>query len=140
MEEIIKGALNALISQGGGYVISALLIVVVWAMDKKHSKAILGCDERYEKSQEAVKLQYEKRLEHVSELTNALNRSSSVLAALQVSVETRNATIQHLVSGFSDLVKDLEINRERWADRGEIWTKQLENIKERIEELQRRPQ
>lgn len=129
LEDVVKSALTVLISQGGGWVVAVLLIVAIVFMVRKNDKL-----------QGELQAQFDKRLEEFKLIVDALNRAADSALALKVSVDARTDAFNKLTGGFADLVRDLEHNRERWGDRGDTWSRQLEDLRSRIEDIQRRLQ
>lgn len=138
MEQAIAAGVQKLIEYGGGYILAALLIAALWFLDRRYSSNQKACDDRYEAARKEIIEQYEKRLLVIPELKDALGRSSTVLAALQTSVEVLNGNNKQLVTGFDKLTADIENNRERWIEKGDTWTRQLEDVRKRLEDLQGR--
>lgn len=138
IEEAVKGVLNALISQGGAWLIVVLLIAVVMYLARKLEKAQESCDDSHAASEQEVRAQYDKRLEEMGKLLDALNRSTAALSAMQISVDARAEAMNNLVAGFAMLVRDLEQAQQRWKERGEAVSTRLGAIEGRLEDLQRR--
>jgi Na+-transporting methylmalonyl-CoA/oxaloacetate decarboxylase gamma subunit len=136
-DDIIKATFTAILSWGGGWVLAVLSFLVIVYMDKRIKELHTKCDEQREAGEIAVKEQYEKRLSEFKELVSVIERSTAALTTMKVSIDNRTETINQIVTGFANLVKDLEINRERWKDRGEAWSRQLDDIRTRVEALQR---
>lgn len=138
IEGVTKAALETLLAQGTGWVIAVLFLLAIIALTKKNDKLQLVCDANRTGAENAVREQFEKRLNEFKVIVDALNRSSEALAFMRVSVDARTEAINQLVAGFANLVRDLEANRERWADKGELWSGQLADLQRRVEDLQRR--
>lgn len=136
LDEIIKTALSTILSWGGGWVLSVLLIIAIIFMDKRIKELHAKCDEQRSAGETAVSEQFEKRLEEFKTILGGLERSTSALNSMQIAVDNRTEIINQLVSGFANLVRDLENNRERWRERGDAWTTQLADLKARVEKLQ----
>jgi hypothetical protein len=135
-DDIIKSAFTAILSWGGGWVLSVLLIIAIVFMDKRIKELHAKCDDQRSAGEIAVNEQFEKRLDEFKTILAGLERSTSALNTMQVAVDNRTETINHLVAGFANLVRDLENNRERWRERGEAWSIQLADLKSRVEKLQ----
>lgn len=116
--------------------LSALLIIAIVFMDKRIKELHLKCDDQRTAGENAVKEQFEQRLDEFKSILAGLERSTSALNTMQIAVDARTETINHLVAGFANLVRDLENNRERWRERGEAWSAQLAELKSRVEKLQ----
>jgi predicted nucleic acid-binding Zn-ribbon protein len=135
-DDIIKSAFTAILSWGGGWVLSVLLIIAIVFMDKRIKELHTKCDDQRSAGEIAVNEQFEKRLDEFKTILAGLERSTSALNTMQVAVDNRTETINQLVAGFANLVRDLENNRERWRERGEAWSIQLADLKSRVEKLQ----
>lgn len=138
IEGITKSVLETLISQGGGWLIAVLLICLVIYLGRKLEKAQESCDAANEAREAAIRAQYDKRLEEMTKLLDALNRSTAALSTMQISVEARTEAINNLVAGFAVLVRDLQAAQDRWKERGDNVSNRLGAIEGRIEDLQRR--
>lgn len=138
IEEVTKGALTALLAQGGAWLIVVLLIAVIVYLSRKIDAAQKTCDETHDAAEAEVRKQYDKRLEEMGKLLDALNRSTAALSAMQVSVDARAEAMNNLVAGFALLVRDLEQAQQRWKERGEGIDKRLGGIEGRLEDVQRR--
>ena len=138
LEGITKSVLETLISQGGGWLIAVLLICLVIYLGRKLEKAQASCDAANEAKEEAVRAQYDKRLEEMGKILDALNRSTATMSAMQVSIDARAEAMNNLVAGFAVLVRDLEQAQQRWKERGEAVNNRLAAIEGRIEDVQRR--
>lgn len=138
IEDITKSVLQTLISQGGGWLIAVLLICLVIYLGRKLEKAQESCDAANEAKEAAVRAQYDKRLEEMSKILDALNRSTATMSAMQVSIDARAEAMNNLVAGFAVLVRDLEAAQQRWKERGDAVSNRLGAIEGRIEDVQRR--
>lgn len=136
LEGVTKAALETLLAQGTGWIVAVLLIVAVIFLNKKNDKMQTMLDNCRSVSEEAAKEQFEKRLSEFKNLLEALNRSSEALATMRSSVDARTEAINQLVAGFANLVRDLEINRDRWSEKGEAWSQQIGDIRSRAENMQ----
>lgn len=140
LEGITKGALETLLAQGTGWVVAVLCMVAVIVLTRKNDALHKTCDDQRDASEAAVREQYEKRLAEFGTIMTALGESSIALGAMQDGVKARTEAINHLIAGFANLVRDLENNRMKWDERGKEIIGQLTDLRNRLEELQRRPQ
>lgn len=138
LDGIIKQALEALISQGGGWLIAALLLVAVIVLSRKLEKAQNLCDTKHIEAEKEIRDQFEKRLKEHRELLDALNRSTGALQTMQISVDARTEAINNLVAGFAALVRDQEASRVRFMEKADGLAGALTDIRGRLEDLQRR--
>lgn len=130
IEQIAGTAVTALMAQGTGWVVAVLLAVVAYFLDKRN----VGVQGRAE---DAVKKQYEKRIEEYKEVLDVLTEHTNTMKSMHFSVSASTEAINQLAVGFAKLLKEIENDKAMWGDRGEQFTKQLEDVRSRIETLQR---
>lgn len=130
IEGITTTALTTLMAQGTGWVVAVLLAVVAYFLDKRSA----GVQERAE---QAVKHQYEKRIEEYREILDVLSEHTNTMKSMHISVSAATEAINQLAVGFAKLLREIESDKVVWGDRGTQFTKSLEDIRHRIEELQR---
>lgn len=138
LDGIIETALTTLLAQGAGWVIAVLLIVAIIFQSRKIDNLGKACDTQRDLAEAAVREQYEKRLTEFGIVLDVMGQSTTALNAMRDSVAARTEAVNQLVIGFANLVRDVEANSVRWQDRGNTITSQLENIRSRVEEMQRR--
>lgn len=130
IEQLTGTALTTLLAQGTGWVVAVLLAVVAYILDKRN----VGVQDRAE---QAIKHQYEKRIEEYREILDVLTEHTNTMKSMHTSVSATTEAINQLAVGFAKLLKEIENDKVMWGDRGAQFAKQLEDVRSRLEELQR---
>lgn len=130
IDGFVTTVVNALISQGGGWLIAVLLGIVVYIMDRRAIEAKAKHDA-------AIAQQYEKRLEEFRELLEVIGTSTQSIQSMQVSVGASGEAINQLTQAFAKLLREFEGQQAVWGDRSANVVKLLEDIQRRVETLQK---
>jgi len=136
IEEFLQQGLGSLLTQGTGWILFVLSLIVIWWMDRRQTECQKARDEETKEAEKAVLEQYEKRLAEFAEILNALNRNTTAINGFETTVGARTEAINQLVVGFASLVRDINNNRERWHERGAALMKGIEDVQRRLEALQ----
>lgn len=138
IEEFVKQGLGSLLTQGTGWVLFVLALIVIYVQNKQITAMYKEANVVRDAAETAVKDQYDKRIAEFREIVDALGRTTTALDGMQETVEARTEAINQLVIGFSKLVRDLEVNRERWNDKGETIMRSIEDLRNHIRLIQGR--
>lgn len=130
IEGFVSTVVQALILQGGGWLIAVLLGVVIFIMDRRAFEA----KTKHEKD---IQAQYDKRLGEFRELLEVVQTSTQTITTMQRSVSTSGESINQLTQAFAHLLRELDSRNTRWADKGDTFGRQLEDIQRRLESLQK---
>lgn len=130
IDGFISTIVNALILQGGGWLVAVLLGIVVYIVDRRAFEA-------KNKHETILQAQYDKRLEEFKELLEVVQTSTQTINTMQRSVATSGESIGQLTQAFAQLVRELDGRNARWVDKVETFGRQLEDIQRRLESLQK---
>lgn len=130
IEGFVSTVVEALILQGGGWLIAVLLGVVIYIMDRRAFEA----KTKHEKD---IQAQYDIRLEEFKELLEVVQTSTQTITTMQRSVSTSGESINQLTQAFAQLLRELDGRNVRWTDKVETFGRQLEDIQRRLESLQK---
>lgn len=137
IDSILAKALEWMIAQGGGYVISLLIGFYAWTLDKRVQERDTLADAQAAKANLEIREQYEKRLNEFRELLDVMTNSTNTVAAMHTSLSASSEAINQLAAGFATLLHEFHAQQARWDDRRGAMAKQLDDIQQRIEHLQR---
>lgn len=130
IEGFVSTIVEALILQGGGWLIAVLLGIVIVLMDRRAAEA-------KQKHETELKGQYDKRLEEFKELLEVVQTSTQTINTMQRSVTTSSDSTNQLTQAFAQLMRELEGRNARWVDKVDLFGRQLEDIQRRLESLQK---
>ena len=130
-------AIVQLMTQGTGWVLFVLACSVVVFQDRRLAKMQFECDTQASNAAKAVQDQYEKRLLEFRELIEVMTNSTSTVKAMHGSLTATTEAINQLAIGFAKLLQEFQSQNSRWDDRGGVMARQLEDIRQRLEFLQR---
>lgn len=133
---LAESQLTAIATQGTGYALFVISLVVLYFMDKRYLALQKSCSDERTAAEIAVKAQYEKRLEEFREILDVMTRNTSAVSALQGSVDARTETLNQLTTGIAKLSHEFENMQQKWDDRGGGMVRQLEDVQRRLENLQ----
>jgi len=132
IEAFIKTAIETLFSAGGtGWAVAVLTGVWAYILDARVHTI-------QKSAQAAIADQYEKRLVEFRNIVEAISASTNTVTSLQGSVSSSAETTNQLAVAFTKLLREYEVQHEKWDDRGATIHKQLEDIQRRLESLQRK--
>lgn len=137
IDGILAKALEWMIAQGGGYVISLFIGLYAWTLDKRIQQRDALADAQAEKANAEIRDQYEKRLNEFRELLDVMTNSTHTVTAMHSSLSASSEAINQLAAGFATLLHEFHAQQTRWDDRRGAMAKQLDDIQQRIEQLQR---
>ena len=137
MDPLVTPAVLALIKEGSGWAVSVLLGCWSIYLYKQVEKSRTICDKSTEAANQAVKDQYEKRLAEFRELIEVMANSTATVKAMHGSLTATTEAINQLAQGFAKLLAEFQSQQSRWDDRGSGMARQLEDIRQRLENLQR---
>lgn len=140
IEGIVSKGLEVLISQGSGWIVAVILGAWAVTLDKRVIAMQSVFDAQIKDANRAIQDQYEKRLGEFRELLDVMTNSTSSIKAMHGSISTTTEAINQLAQGFSKLTREFESQQGKWDDKGGVITKQMEDIKFKIERLQREVQ
>jgi hypothetical protein len=131
IDEVLGKALEWMLAQGGGYVLSLFAGFFAWILYKQNN-------ELTEKANNELREQYEKRLNEFKELLDVMNNSTNTVNAMHNSLTASSEAINQLALGFTTLLNEFHAQQGRWDDRRGAIADQLKDIQQRLEELRRR--
>lgn len=137
IEGVITSALETLITQGSGWIVSVILGAWAYILDRRVQTMQSLFDAQTLAANRAVQEQYEKRLDEFRELLEVMGNSTSTVKAMHGSLTATSEAINQLAQGFSKLMSEFQSHQNRWDDKGGGMAKQLEDIRHRLETLQR---
>lgn len=126
IEEFVRVGVGTLLAQGTGWVVAVILGIWAYILDG-----------RVRQTEDIVREQYERRLEEFKVVLDAMAGSTNATKAMDRSVTATTEAINQLASGFAKLLNEFNSHKERWADHGTQMAKQMEDVRNRIESLQR---
>lgn len=130
IEGVVKAALETLITQGSGWIVAVLLGIWVFFLDRRLTTA-------QEQNDRLMQEQYEKRIVEFRELLDVMTNSTNTVKAMHGGLTATSDAINQLATGFAKLLAEFQSQQTRWDDRGGTMSKQLEDIRGRIESIQR---
>lgn len=131
LDEAIGKALEWMLAQGGGYVLSLFAGGFAWILYKRNEALV-------EQANTELRDQYEKRLNEFRELIDVMNNSTNTVNAMHNSLTASSEAINQLALGFTTLLNEFHSQQSRWNDRGGAIEDKLKDIQQRLEQLQRR--
>lgn len=134
---MIEEAISALLKEGVGWTVAVLLGAVIIFLDRRVAKLQAQCEQQAASANKAVQEQYEKRLEEFRELIEVMSNQTQTVKAMHGSLAATTEAINQLAQGFAKLLSEFQSQQSRWDDRGGAMAKQLEDIRSRLEALQR---
>lgn len=137
LEQLVSGAIGTLLTQGTGWVVAVLLGIWAFLQDRRIVTLNTTVKLQADAANLAVQDQYEKRLKEFRELVDVMTNSTHTVGAMHGSLSATTEAINQLAAGFSKLLVEFQSQQTRWEDRGGNMAKQLEDIRARIETLQR---
>jgi len=139
---MVEGFIGQLVAwafaQGGGYVLSVFLIIVIWMQDKRKQKADADAETAVKEANAEIRSMYEKRINEFRELLDVMAGSTNTVSAMHSSLTASTEAINQLAAGFATLMQEFHAQQARWDDRRGAMAEQLKDIQQRIEDLQRR--
>ena len=138
LDKVLGEALEWMLAQGGGYVIALLVGMYAWMLDKRNQMLSAQLDAQAEKANAEIKEQFEKRLNEFRELMDVMSNSTNTVTAMNSSLTASSEAINQLAIGFTTLLNEFHAQQARWDDRRGAMAKQLDDIQQRIESIQRR--
>lgn len=129
IDGFISTIVNALISQGGGWLVAVMLGIVVYIMDKRLSEA-------KHKTECDLRDQYEKRLAEFRELIDVTNTSTQTLNAMQASVTASTEATNQLSRAFATLLREIDGQKARSRNSSGLG-KELDELRQSVEAIQR---
>lgn len=137
IEQFVSSGVTALLTQGTGWVVAVLIGAYAWILDKRVVQSLKAGEQATEKANKAVQEQYEKRLNEFREILDVMSSSTATVKAMHGSLGTTTEAINQLTQAFAKLLSEFNSYQGRWDDRGAIMQKQIEDIRDRLERLQR---
>lgn len=138
IEDFIKTAVGTLLSEGGaGWAVAVIIGAWVFVLDRRLLKSQSDYDAQALEANKAVQDQYEKRLVEFKIIIDAMTNSTATVKAMHGSITATSEAINQLAQGFTKLLGEFQAQSNRWGDRGEGMAKTLDDIRQRIESLQR---
>lgn len=131
IDTVITQALQWMLAQGGGYVLSVFAGFFAWIQYKRNEALV-------ERANAELRDQYEKRLNEFRELLDVMSNSTNTVNAMHNSLTASSEAINQLAVGFTTLLNEFHAQQSRWDDRRGAIADQLKDIQNRIEQLQRR--
>lgn len=138
IEAIAKQALEALMTQGSGWLVAVLLVVAIVLITRRHDKVVLAYEDNRAKALEVIADQYEKRIAAMNDAVVAVEQSTSALNAMNIGVSGHTETLNKLVTGFTQLARDLENYHDFHKDIQKDMLGKLEGLAQRVGQLQGR--
>lgn len=138
IEDFTRTAITTLLMQGTGWVVAVLLGIWAWIMDKRLAALHVTCDVQARAAEVAVREQYEKRLDEFKIVLDVMTTQTNTVKALHQSQLSATESINQLAAAFTTMLRETETSRSKWEDRGGNLARSLEDIRSRIEQLQRR--
>jgi uncharacterized protein YukE len=135
--DFLTPAIGEFMKQGLGYVISVILGLYIMVQDKRYTKLQDACNSQADAAELAVKEQYEKRLAEFRTILDAMTSSTHTTNAMHSSLNATTEAINQLVAGFAKLLTEYQASQMRWEDKGGNMSKQLDDIRQKVEMLQR---
>jgi len=137
IETFTETAVTTLLTQGTGWVVAVLLGIWCYVLDKRLAAAGGACDIQVSAANQAVKDQYEKRLAEFREILDVMTNSTNTVNAMHGSVSATTEAINQLAAGFAKLLTEFQNQHTRWDDKSGTMSQQLEDLRHRLEVLQR---
>lgn len=137
IEEAIGKAVQWMLDQGGGWVIAFFIGTYCWFLDRRMQEERKEAEETAVVYNTEIKEQYEKRLQEFRELLDVMTNSTNTVTAMHSSLTASSDAINQLAVGFTKLLAEFQAQQGRWDDRRGSMAKQLDDIQQRIENLQR---
>ena len=137
---LIDSGIETLITQGTGWVIAVILGAWAVTLDKRVVAMQAVFDGQFKDANKAVQDQYEKRLTEFRELLEVMSNSTNTIKAMHGSLTANSEAINQLAQGFSKLMEEFEGQQEYWEDRGGAMARQLDDVRIKLENLQREVQ
>lgn len=136
-EQLATGAIGHLLTQGTGWIVAVLLGFVVFLQDKR--VALLNTTIKLQADAYNITIQehFEKRLKEFREIVDVMSNSTTTVGTMHTSVTATTDAINQLAAGFAKLLTEFQGQQTRWDDRGGNMLKQLDDIRDRLEDLQR---
>lgn len=131
IDSVLSKALEWMLAQGGGYVLSIFAGLFAWIQYKRNEALV-------EKANVELRDQYEKRLNEFRELLDVMSNSTNTVNAMHNSLTASSEAINQLAVGFTTLLNEFHAQQGRWDDRRGAIADQLKDIQQRIESIQRR--
>lgn len=135
--DIVSPAVLELMKQGTGWLVAILIGVYAWILDGRLRQQQIDTDKQAELANKAVQDQYEKRLAEFREILDAMVNSTATVNALKGSLTPVTDAINQMVVGLAKLLNEFQSQNVRWDDRGASMLKQLEDLRVRLENIQR---
>lgn len=137
VDSVVQQALEWMIAQGGGYVIALLVGFYAWILDKRVQQRDVAADVAANKADIEIRDMYEKRLNEFREILDVMTNSTTTVTSMHNSLTASTEAINQLAVGFATLLHEFHSQQARWDDRRGAMAKQLDDIQQRIESLQR---
>lgn len=135
--DFLTPAVTEILKQGTGYVLTVLVGLYAWVLDKRIQKRDDDADKAAQIANAALLDMYEKRINEFRELLDVMSGSTQTVTAMHNSLTASTEAINQLAAGFATLLNQFHAHQARWDDRGGAMAKQLDDIQHRIESLQR---
>ncbi|QIG67089.1 hypothetical protein EVB41_080 [Rhizobium phage RHph_TM3_14A] len=134
---VIGQALQWLVEQGAGGVVAVLIGYYAILLDKRVQARDVAADKAAEEANAKLQDMYEKRLNEFREILDVMSNSTNTVTAMHSSLTASTDAINQLAAGFATLLHEFHAQQARWDDRRGAMAKQLDDIQQRIESLQR---
>lgn len=135
--EFLTPAIEELIKQGVGYLLAFFLGVWVYLQDRRLREQQAVMDKMTKEANEEVQEQFEKRLSEFRELLDAMTNSTSSVNALKGSLAPVTEAINQMVVGLAKLLQEFQSQQVRWDESRQNMFRQLEDLRLRLEAIQR---
>lgn len=135
--DMLSPAIAEFMKQGAGYALAVIIGFYCWVLDNRLAKSRTECNSQAEAANKAVQDQYEKRLAEFREILDVMTNSTQTVNATNTSIAITTDAINQLAAGFAKLLHEFQSLATRWDDRGGTMQKQLEDLRLRLEVLQR---
>lgn len=130
IDEILKTVAETLVSEGGGWMLAAVMGIIVYIMDKRVTEAKAKIDDD-------LRDHYEKRIAEFRQVLDTLSSSTQAIGTMQTSVSASSEAINGLAQAFAKMLREFEGQQDIWENRASAITKQLDDIQRRVENLRR---
>lgn len=137
IDAIVSKGLETLITQGSGWIVAVILGAWALTLDKRVISMQTTLDNQSKEANKAVQDQYEKRLSEFKELLDVMSHSTNSIKAMHGSISTTTEAINQLAISFSNLMSEFESQKSKWDDNGGFMARQLDDIRAKLERLQR---
>jgi len=117
MEEFLKAWAGNLLAHGGGYILAACLIVMLWLVNRHYEHDRGQLLERLKLVQTQLQEQYEKRVMAAESLRQTLERATDAHDALRATIEEGNVLRVSIVKAFTEMVDDMRGLRRQMDER-----------------------